>query len=271
MTDIEYGPHGVTVHNHDGSCVTAAYAICTFSLGVLQNQAVDFSPELPEWKQTAIQKFNMGTYTKIFMQFNETFWPDDTQYFLYASPTTRGEYPVFQSLSTERFLPGSNILFVTVVAEQAYRIERQTDSQTKEEVLSILRQMFPDKSIPEPTAFLYPRFTTEPWAFGSYSNWPAGTTLEMHQNLRANTHRLWFAGEATSAPYFGFLHGAWYEGQEAGEQVAALLQGRCAEVEGTEECGSRMHYEPLHGTTPDGAYTNRNGWPVDSMTVGDSN
>lgn len=271
VTDVEYGSHGVVVHNHDGSCVAAAYAICTFSLGVLQNQGVDFSPELPDWKQTAIHKFNMGTYTKIYMQFNEAFWPDDTQYFLYASPTTRGDYPVFQSLSTEGFFPGSNILFVTVVEDQAYRVERQTDSQTKEEVLSVLRQMFPDKNIPEPTAFFYPRWTKEPWAFGSYSNWPAGTTLEIHQNLRANTHRLWFAGEATSAQYFGFLHGAWYEGQEAGKQVAALLQGPCAEFGGMQECGTRMHYEMLHGTTPNGAYTNMNGWPVDSVTVGDNN
>lgn len=268
ITDVEYGPHGVTVHNEDGSCVTAAYAICTFSLGVLQNQAVNFSPELPHWKRTAIHKFNMGTYTKIFMQFNETFWPEDTQYFLYASPTTRGYYPVFQSLSTESFLPGSNILFVTVVAEEAYRVELQSDTQTKDEVLAVLRQMFPDKSIPEPLAFTYPRWTTEPWSFGSYSNWPAGTTLEMHQNLRANTDRLWFAGEATSAPYFGFLHGAWFEGQETGEQVAALLQGRCANETGVKGCGGRVHYDPLHGTTPEGAYDNLNGWPVDSVTVG---
>ena len=34
-----------------------------------------------------------------------------------------------------------------------------------------------------------------------------GTSLEMHQNLRANVGRLFFAGEATSAEYYGFLHG----------------------------------------------------------------
>lgn len=268
VTDIEYSPHGVTIHNKDGSCVSAAYAICTFSLGVLQNDAVQFTPALPPWKQTAIHKFNMGTYTKIFMQFNETFWPEDTQYFLYASPTTRGYYPVFQSLSTEGFLPGSNIIFVTVVSEQAYRVEQQSDEETKEEVLEVLREMFPDKDIPEPIDFGYPRWTKEEWSFGSYSNWPAGTTLEMHQNLRANADRLWFAGEATSAAYFGFLHGAWFEGKEAGEQIAAVLQGRCAEVEGIdEECTGRVHYSPLHGTTPEDAYTAENGWLVDSVTV----
>ncbi|KAI9933929.1 hypothetical protein ASPWEDRAFT_106112 [Aspergillus wentii DTO 134E9] len=265
ITDVEYNDNGVTIHNSDGSCVSAAYAICTFSLGVLQSEAVKFQPELPHWKQTAIEKFNMGTYTKIFMQFDETFWPTDTEYFLYASPTRRGYYPVWQSLSTEGFLPGSNIIFVTVVSEEAYRVERQSNEETKQEMLEVLREMFPDVDVPEPTAFIYPRWTEEPWAHGSYSNWPAGTTLEMHQNLRANADRLWFAGEATSAPYFGFLHGAWFEGRDAGEQVAALLQDRCANLEGSESCGARDHYNPLHGTSPVDDYTIANGWPVSSI------
>lgn len=61
--------------------------------------------------------------------------------------------------------------------------------------------------IPDPIDFMYPRWSTEPWAYGSYSNWPPGLSIETHQNLRANLGRLWFAGEATSAEYFGFLQG----------------------------------------------------------------
>ncbi|OAA50568.1 Amine oxidase [Metarhizium rileyi] len=266
VTSITYSDHGVTIHNSDGSCVSAAYAICTFSLGVLQNDAVAFNPQLPEWKRGAIRKFSMGTYTKIFMQFNETFWPKDAQYFLYASPTRRGYYPVWQSLSTEGFLPGSNILFATVVGDESYRVEQQTDEQTKNEALEVLRQMFPNATVPEPLAFAYPRWTKTPWSYGSYSNWPIGTTLEMHQNLRANTGRLWFAGEATSAEYFGFLHGAWFEGIEAGSQVAALLlEGKCAHVYDQTECGSRRHYETLHGTSPLSSYNLLNGWATSSF------
>lgn len=271
VTNITYNDKGVTIYNEDGSCVSAAYAICTFSLGVLQNHAVSFEPELPEWKRTSIQKFSMGTYTKIFLQFNETFWPEDTQYFLYASPTTRGYYPVWQSLSTEGFMPGSNIIFVTVVADESYRVEQQTDEETQAEVMAVLRQMFPDKTIPEPTAFMYPRWTKQPWAYGSYSNWPAGTTLEMHQNLRADVGRLWFAGEATSAEYFGFLHGAFFEGQEAGTQIASVLEHRCLAVYGsTTYCKTRPRYEELRGTSPLQSYTVLNGWAQSSFYSSDS-
>lgn len=157
---IEYTTKGVKIDTNDG-CVEADYAICTFSVGVLQNNAVDFKPTLPRWKRQAIEQFQMGTYTKIFMQFNETFWPEDTQYFLYADPEQRGYYPLFQSLSTPGFLPGSNILFGTVVQQQAYEVEQQSDEKTKKEIMEVLRSMFPDKHIPEPTAFMYPRWSME--------------------------------------------------------------------------------------------------------------
>ena len=263
VTDVAYSKDGVTITNADGSCISAAYAICTFSVGVLQNDAVTFKPVLPDWKQTAIEKFQMGTYTKIFLQFNETFWDPNTQFFLYASPTTRGYYPVWQSLSTPGFLPGSNIFFVTVVEWESYRIEAQSDEKTKAEVMAVLREMFPDIDVPEPIAFMYPRWSLTPWTYGSYSNWPVGTTLEMHQNLRANVERLFFAGEATSAEYFGFLHGAWFEGREAGERVAGMLGKQCKNGDGG--CGDYKSYEVLHGTTPVGDYGVVNGWTVSSF------
>jgi polyamine oxidase len=199
VTNITYSDKGVTVHNKDGSCISAEYAICTFSLGVLQNDVVSFSPQLPYWKQQGIETFSMGTYTKIFMQFpaDQVFWNTSIQFFLYADPIERGYYPVFQSLDGPGFLPGSGILFVTVVNAQSYVVEQQDDATTKKQVLAVLRKMYGHKNVPEPTAFMFPRWSLEPWAYGSYSNWPPGTSLEMHQNLRANVDRLWFAGEHT--------------------------------------------------------------------------
>ncbi|KAJ5825376.1 hypothetical protein N7474_002514 [Penicillium riverlandense] len=269
IAKISYSHSGVIITKEDGSCISADYAVCTFSLGVLQNDVVEFTPSLPFWKRTAIEKFTMGTYTKIFLQFNETFWPEDTQYFLYADPLERGYYPVWQSLSAPGFLEGSNIIFVTVVADQAWKAERQTDEQTKNQVMDVLRKMYPHKNIPEPTDFMYPRWTTTPWAHGSYSNWPAATTLEMHENLRANVGRLWFAGEATSAPYFGFLHGAYFEGLDAGEQIAHLLRRECSNVSSTAvDCGDRVHYQKLYGSSPLADYSVFNGWPVSSFYEG---
>ncbi|KAI8932465.1 hypothetical protein NX059_010650 [Plenodomus lindquistii] len=268
VTNVTYSDSSVTILNEDGSCVQADYAISTVSLGVLQNDAITFEPTLPEWKQDAIATFSMGTYTKMFFQFNETFWPTDKQFFLYADPTTRGYYAIWQSLSTEGYLPGSNILFATLVDDQSARVEAQSNETTKAEAMAVLRNMFPDIEVPEPTAFHYPRWSQVPWSYGSYSNWPAGTTLEMHQNLRANVDRLYFAGEAQSAEYFGFLHGAWFEGQEAGKRIAGQITAECVNV--ASGCGNYTSYEILHGTTEFAEINAYNGLEMSPFFVAES-
>jgi polyamine oxidase len=75
--------------------------------------------------------------------------------------------------------------------------------------------------------------------------------------------RLWFAGEATSTQHFGFLHGAWFEGQEAGERVSSLLKGNLF----GSKSGPMEVYKNLHGTTEEDQYNESNGWYID--TVGD--
>jgi polyamine oxidase len=257
VTNVTYGQDGVTVTNKDGSCISADYAICTFSLGVLQNDVVTWDPPFPHWKERAIETFQMGTYTKIFMQFDpdQVFWDTDTQFFLYADPMERGYYPVFQSLDGPGFLPGSGIFFVTVVHDQSYRVEAQDEEETKQQVLEVLRNMYGAENVPMPTAFMLPRWSLEPWTFGSYSNWPQGTSLQQHQNLRANLGRLFFAGEATSTEYYGFLQGAYYEGQEAAMTVLACMNG-------TASCDGYARYQVLHGTATLSDYNSSNGMEV---------
>lgn len=56
---IKYSKSGVTVTLTDGTKLEADYALVTFSVGVLQNDDVSFSPILPDWKQESIQTISM--------------------------------------------------------------------------------------------------------------------------------------------------------------------------------------------------------------------
>jgi polyamine oxidase len=70
--------------------------------------------------------------------------------------------------------------------------------------MGVLRSMFPNVKVPDPEAFYFPRWFTDPLYRGSYSNWPASFFSDHHKNLRATVdQRLWFAGEATSMKWFG--------------------------------------------------------------------
>ncbi|KIY46146.1 amine oxidase [Fistulina hepatica ATCC 64428] len=218
---ISYDEDQVQVVLDSGEVITADHAICTFSVGVLQQNDVEYIPKFPAWKREAVQAMKMATYTKIFLKFPEQFW-FDTQFGLYAD-AVRGRYPPWQNMDLEAFLPGSGILFVTVTGDFSENIERMTDDEVQDEVMEVLRSMFPEVDVPDPEDFMFPRWHTNPLFRGSYSNWPPSFYSQHHDNLRANLGRLWFAGEATSAAYFGYLHGAYYEGQAVADRVMECI------------------------------------------------
>ena len=87
--------------------------------------------------------------------------------------------------------------------DYSLRIEALPDEQVQDEVLGVLRSMFPNVTIPDPVAFHFPRWASNPLYRGSYSNWPASFYAQHYDNLRARVgDRLWFAGEATSFKYY---------------------------------------------------------------------
>ena len=59
VATIEYSDSEVSVTLTDGTRLTAQYAICTFSIGVLQDDDVQFDPPLPKWKAEAVHSLTM--------------------------------------------------------------------------------------------------------------------------------------------------------------------------------------------------------------------
>ena len=95
VKNITYSVSGVEVALATGEKMLADYVLSTFSLGVLQNDDVQFHPILPDWKLEAIHGMTLvtyflsacaptqltkicwqETYTKIFVQFPRKFWFD---------------------------------------------------------------------------------------------------------------------------------------------------------------------------------------------------
>lgn len=175
----------------------------------------------------------MATYTKIFMNFPKKFW-GDTQFVVWADPDRRGYFNSWQNLNKEGYLPGnssSNIFFVTVTQDYAYQVEAMTDKEVQDEIMVVLRRMY-GADVPEPTDFMFPRWHSNPLFRGTYSNWPIGELDEHHANMRASLHnRVFFAGEAMSGDYFGFLQGAWFTGAEAANNVVQCIKKRCGRSE----------------------------------------
>ncbi|KAK0213531.1 amine oxidase [Armillaria fumosa] len=239
---VSHSRQGVQVTLTSGETIEGDYALCTFSLGVLQDDYVTFEPPLPDYKMEAIQSMTMATYTKIFLKFPEKFW-FDTELALYADPT-RGTYPVWQSLDHPNFFPGSGLIFATVTGDWSIRVEALSDKQVQDEAMDVLRKMYPNVTIPEPTDFLFPRWNSDPLYRGSYSNWPPSFFSQHHDNLRSNVGRLYFAGEATSQRYFGFLQGAYDEGLKVATDMVECMGGDgCVALQHIENVKNAFPYE----------------------------
>ncbi|PSR86941.1 hypothetical protein PHLCEN_2v5289 [Hermanssonia centrifuga] len=255
---ISYTEGGVRVALTDGQTLTADYVICTFSLGVLQHQDVQFQPPLPLWKREAIHSMNMGVYTKIFLQFPYKFW-FDTETGLYAD-RERGRYPIWESLDHPNYFPGSGILFCTVTGAFSRRISTLPTAILQNELLSVLSSMFPPinttlpdgttvpSTIPEPIAMHFHSWNDDPLFRGSYANWPPAFLAEHHANLRADLQgrdEMLKAGvDHLRLDVLGYLQGAYFEGQDIGMNVAECIQaGGCLGLEHVELVKNARPYD----------------------------
>lgn len=87
-----------------------------------------------------------------------------------------------------------------------------------------LRAQIGRRGVPDPTGFVITRWATDPFALGSYSYIGVGGSNDDRRDLAeplgdAAVDRVFFAGEATSAPYAATVHGAYLSGRRAADEV----------------------------------------------------
>ncbi|KAF5192008.1 Polyamine oxidase, partial [Thalictrum thalictroides] len=222
VVEIRHSRSGVIVKTEDGSVYRAGYVMVSASIGVLQTNLINFQPDLPQWKILAMYQFDMSVYTKIFLKFPYKFWPsgNGTEFFIYAHEK-RGYYTIWQQMEME--FPGANVLMVTVTDDESRRVEQQPDSETKAECMKVLKNMF-GKNIPEATDILVPRWWSNRFFKGTYSNWPIGVTRYEYDQIRAPVGRIYFTGEHTSEHYNGYVHGAYLAGIDSANMLINCVQ-----------------------------------------------
>ncbi|XP_077984537.1 uncharacterized protein LOC144439142 [Glandiceps talaboti] len=227
---IAWNGDNVIVTTQNGTTFRADFALCTFSIGVLENDVVDFVPDLPYWKTEVIYQFHMAWFTKISIKFAEDveqFWPEEE--WMLVADERRGYYPVWGNLIAPGLLPTSEkMMLIIVTGEESKRIENQPDEETQDEVMSVLRGLF-GETIPDPTHIHVSKWGTDPLQFGAYSNWPVEVSLESFRRLQAAVGKLYFAGEATHERYNGYLQGGLLSGQDRANDIINCINGNCVD------------------------------------------
>lgn len=202
----------------DGSRIAADQIVCTLPLGVLKSGRVNFSQPLAREKQAAIAGLQMGLLNKCWLRFDRFHWPDDVDWIGWLGPRP-GFWGEWVSLGRALRAP---VLLGFNAADPATEVEGLSDRETIAAALEALRTMF-GTGFPEPQAAQMTRWGQDRFALGSYSFNAVGTRPATRSALAGADWdgRLWFAGEATSAEYFGTAHGAVISGLQVARSLLA--------------------------------------------------
>lgn len=206
----------------DGAVLEADHVVVTVPLGVLKAGSIAFDPPLPAAQQQAIRRLGMGLLNKLWLRFDRVFWPADTDWHEHLT-ATKGDWSQWFSLGKVEATP---VLVAFSAADQAETVEQMDDAAIVATAMARAREMW-GAGVPDPLAYQITRWRADPFARGSYSFNAVGSSSADRRALGSPVRgRLFFAGEATSAEYFGTVHGALISGRQAAAQILAAGTGR---------------------------------------------
>ncbi len=208
--------NGVRITLADGSNVDADRAVVTLPLGVLRSGSVKFGAPLAKNRQKAIDLLRMGLLNKCCLRFDKIAWPNDVDWIEWLGPE-EGAWDQWVSLAHGAKLP---VLLGFHAGSAARRMEKLDDEAMLASAHAALKKMF-GNAFPAPRAAQITRWSQDPFSGGSYSFNAVGVTPKTRRDLSGPDWDggLVFAGEATSADYFGTAHGAVLSGRAAAATI----------------------------------------------------
>ena len=168
----------------------------------------------------------MGVLDKIFLQFQSAFWEKDNDKpidWLLAAPKDIGIYTAFLNLQYYTG-PGVPVLCCFTGSSQARQSESQPEEAVVEHLLTMLSSHFGDQVRSQFVAAFRTRWSSDPFARGSYSFVKLGTLPRHFEDIGEPAHDiLLFAGEASIRNHFSTVHGAYFSGLREGKRIAEMF------------------------------------------------
>ncbi|XP_014090109.2 peroxisomal N(1)-acetyl-spermine/spermidine oxidase [Bactrocera oleae] len=232
----------VRVDCEDGRTFYADHVICTIPLGVLKStHKTLFTPELPHYKQEAIENLMFGTVDKIFLEYDRPFmstsiseimllW-DDEKYDLHLSDEERNSKEYLSKNWYKKIYSfakvSETLLLAWVSGREAEYMETLSHEEVAEKCTEILRAFLKDPYVPKPKLCVCTSWKSQPYTCGSYTSIPIGATQEdiellaqpLYVNPQAQKPAVVFAGEHTHSNFYSTVHGAYLTGRTAAQYI----------------------------------------------------
>jgi len=205
---------GVVVETNRG-VFTAAQAVVTVPIGVLQSGRITFDPPLPEAVTGAVSRFRMNAFEKIFLRFPERFW-DDGVYAIRRQGDAAKWWHSWYDLSG---VHGEPTLLTFAAGECAQEIRGWSDERVVDSVMASLRDLYGSRTL-EPVHAQITDWQGDVWAGGAYAYMMRGCTGEDHSRIATPVDSvLHLAGEATWEADPATVNAALCSGHRAAERI----------------------------------------------------
>lgn len=208
----------------DAGGFAADDVVITVPLGVLQADTIRFDPPLPQRAGESIARLGMGVFNKVFVQFPERFWGDET-YVIRALGESGERWHSWYDVSA---ISGIPTLLTFAAGPLGRRMQSLPDAEVVADIVRALRGLY-GGAVRDPIASWVTRWGDDPHSRGSYSHLPIGATHGDHDALAGPFHGgLRFAGEATWGEEPATVGGAYASGHRTAESILAHPVDRAA-------------------------------------------
>uniref|UniRef100_A0A2R5LMK0 Putative amine oxidase n=1 Tax=Ornithodoros turicata TaxID=34597 RepID=A0A2R5LMK0_9ACAR len=222
VTRVDYSceDEDVRVWTQEDEKLSADFVLVTVPLALMQEGVITFEPPLPPNKISALEQLGAGIIEKVALKFGKPFWASKVRsadFFGHvpSSAEQRGLFSVFFDLSP-RVQPKKNpsyILMTYVSGDAVELIRSKSDDEVVSMCMEVLRGIFVDQKVPNPTGSLVTRWRDRPHARMVYSYVRCGGSGEAYDALAQPLHgKLFFAGEGTNRMFPQTVSGAYMSG-----------------------------------------------------------
>jgi monoamine oxidase len=218
---VEWAAGRVSVHSRnvltgEVKAWTAARAVVTVPLGVLQAGSIVFSPEPAEILEAA-RKLRFGQVFRVVLRFREAFWEAhkelaDAGFILSREPV----FPTWWSTLSMR----SRLLVGWNAGARAEGMKGMSRAEVLRCALDSLGRITGMAAEAELEGFYFHDWQADAFALGAYSWVPAGGLEARRQLAVPVMDTLYFAGEATDQTgHSATVHGAIASGERVGREI----------------------------------------------------
>ncbi|XP_053664032.1 spermine oxidase-like [Anopheles marshallii] len=236
--------HRVSVTCTNGATFRANHLILTVSLGVLQDMhTLWFDPPLPDPKRNAIEGLYIGTIDKMFLEFEEPFWPQDSSWHGFGLLWEANDLEQLR-LDDRQWLESVCAFFVPdrterllvawIYGQDARVMEALPEPAVIDGLMYLLRKFLPHFSVPNtPRWFSRSRWYSNPHFRGSYSSRSmksdamratAAKLAEPLLDAWDHVPTVQFAGEASHPQFYSTVQGAVASGWREADRLIDLYR-----------------------------------------------